>query len=141
MRDLNFPLEERLYNLYQERKVFASAHFLISRGGEILQLVPLKFQAWHAGPSTFKGIRSCNRFMVGIENIGKSGEPFTPFQYQANAKLCLWLMYTYGFDVSWITGHMDVAIPKGRKKDPGKDFRWDHLRKLIFEAGRAAVEQ
>lgn len=134
MRDLNFKKSERRYKIYNDVKTYASTQFMIARDGEILQLVPLRFQAFHAGTSSFKGLRGCNSFMVGIENIGGSKEKFTLSQYHANAKLCDWLMRTYRFDGSWITGHSDVARPAGRKKDPGKNFDWELLHKLIREA-------
>jgi N-acetyl-anhydromuramyl-L-alanine amidase AmpD len=33
--------------------------------------------------------------------------------------------------LTFIVGHEDVAIPAGRKKDPGMQFDWEKLRDLI----------
>ena len=56
----------------------ASAHFVIGRGGHIVQLVPLDTQAWHAGVSEWPpqpplkdGRKGCNRFTLGIELCNK----------------------------------------------------------------------
>lgn len=44
-----------------------SAHLLIGRTGQIVQLVPFNRIAWHAGQSAWKGRRNLNRFSIGIE--------------------------------------------------------------------------
>jgi len=44
-----------------------SAHLVISRTGEITQLVPFDRIAWHAGFSYWEGRRSMNRYSLGIE--------------------------------------------------------------------------
>jgi N-acetylmuramoyl-L-alanine amidase len=44
-----------------------SVHLVISRTGEITQLVPFDRIAWHAGFSYWEGRRSMNRFSIGIE--------------------------------------------------------------------------
>ena len=130
MHDLNFEKEDRVYNIYQGPRIGVSAQYMIGRDGTILQLVPLEFQAWHAGPSHFNGRDNCNEFMVGIENIGKAGVIFTDPQYHSNARLCAWLMNEYGFGYDQITGHEDVALPHGRKKDPGELWNREKHRDL-----------
>jgi len=138
MHDLNFTPDERAFGLYDGQRVSASAHFLIGRAGEIWQLVPLRFVAWHAGRSAFGGLLNCNEFMIGIENVGYHEVPFTEAQYTANAHLCAWLMAEYGFETDMIAGHEDVAIPRGRKQDPGPSFDWHHLHQLIEDHRRRA---
>lgn len=51
----------------------ASAHLVIGRDGEIVQLMPFNKQTWHAGRSSYKGREGCNGFTIGIEldNPGK----------------------------------------------------------------------
>jgi len=54
-----------------------SAHFVIGRNGEIIQLVPCDTQAWHAGESMYKFNKEqfnyLNNYSIGIElvNAGK----------------------------------------------------------------------
>lgn len=47
----------------------ASAHFVIGRGGEIVQLAPCNVKTWHAGKSSYYGRRNVNNFAVGIEMV------------------------------------------------------------------------
>lgn len=136
MHDLNFEKKDRLFGLYDGDRFSASAQFMIGRAGELWQLVPLAFQAFHAGPSAFGGREHCNAFMVGIENIGIHGRAFTRAQYITNAKLCAWLMWLYNFPVDMIAGHSDIALPEGRKKDPGPSFDWELLFELIQQFTR-----
>jgi len=50
----------------------ASAHFVVGRNGDCVQLVPLDRVAWHAGKSEWRGKPNVNFFSIGIEldNIG-----------------------------------------------------------------------
>lgn len=45
----------------------ASAHLVISRDGQIAQLVPFNLKAWHAGESRWAGRSGVNGFSIGIE--------------------------------------------------------------------------
>ena len=49
-----------------------SCHYLIKRNGQIILIVPELYEAWHAGKSNWKNLRSLNRYSIGIE-IQNSG--------------------------------------------------------------------
>ena len=51
----------------------ASAHLVIGRDGEVVQLVAFNKKAWHAGRSEWDGRRGVNEFSIGIEldNAGR----------------------------------------------------------------------
>ena len=53
--------------------VKASAHLVIGRGGEVIQLVAFDTEAWHAGISAYAGRKGLNRYSIGIEldNLGR----------------------------------------------------------------------
>jgi len=53
--------------------VKASAHLVIGREGEIMQLVPFNKIAWHAGKSEYQGRKGLNHYSIGIEmdNAGR----------------------------------------------------------------------
>lgn len=90
--------------------VNASAHVVIGRDGQLIQLVPFNIEAWHAGRSCYEGRSGLNRYSVGIEldNLGKlrltggmfiaeCGRVVPPEQVYtdcADGKLTYWHRYT-----------------------------------------------
>ena len=51
----------------QDPKFKVSAHFCIKKNGNILNLVPSLYEAWHAGISNWKKYKSLNKYSIGIE--------------------------------------------------------------------------
>lgn len=102
-----------------------SSHFLIRRDGELVQFVPCGFRAWHAGASQWRGRQRCNDFSVGIELEGSDDTPFEEVQYQALGRLIDALRDAY--PIADCVGHNDIALPRGRKTDPGPHFEWARL--------------
>ncbi len=100
-----------------------SSHCLIRRDGEIVQYVPFKKRAWHAGVSQFEGRAACNDFSIGIELEGTDTLPYSENQYSALAKLTQVLQQVYpAITADRIVGHSTIA--PGRKTDPGSAFDW-----------------
>ncbi len=59
----------------------ASAHLVVGKKGQIIQLAPFNIRTWHAGRSAWKGRTGLNQYSIGIEldNAGllnKSGEGY-----------------------------------------------------------------
>lgn len=104
-----------------------SAHFLIRRDGGIVQFVPCRLRAWHAGASCWRGLERCNDFSLGIELEGSDDKPFDAPQYEALAGLIRTLRERY--PIEEVVGHADVA--PGRKTDPGPRFDWARLERLL----------
>lgn len=116
------------------RKV--SAHFIVGKEGQIVQMVPVEMRAWHAGISELEGISGVNAYSVGIEMVNRNDgrDPYPKAQYEAVAGLLRFLRSRYAIPDSRIVSHAQVALPKGRKSDPlGFDF--DRVRALA-RAGR-----
>ena len=44
-----------------------SSHYFIKDDGKILLMVPDLYQAWHAGVSSWKNLKSLNKYSIGIE--------------------------------------------------------------------------
>ena len=108
-----------------------SAHYFIKKNGSVLNLVPPLYEAWHAGKSSWKGLKSLNRYSIGIE-IQNSGhdnkyEDFSKKQITSTKKLLKYLIYKYKVNLENILGHSDIA--PDRKKDPGEKFPWKDLAK------------
>ena len=108
-----------------------SAHFFIKKNGEIINLVPDIFQAWHAGKSSWKKTKSLNRNSIGIEihNPGHAHgyKSFSIKQINSLKLLLKILIKKYNINLRNILGHSDIA-PE-RKKDPGEKFPWKNLAK------------
>ena len=110
-----------------------SAHYLVSRAGEIAQLVPTARTAWQAGKSSWLGrdVRgSVNAFSIGIEMEHFDGlQDWPEEQLAIVAALCRALMAAYAIPPAMVVGHADVA--PGRKVDP-KDFPWPAFRARLI---------
>ena len=109
-----------------------SAHYFIKKNGYVLNLVPPLYEAWHAGKSSWKNLKSLNRYSIGIE-IQNSGhenlyEKFSDKQMNSVKKLLRFLTKKYRVNCKNILGHSDIA--PNRKKDPGEKFPWKELAKV-----------
>ena len=115
----------------------ASAHFVVSRRGQIVQLVPVTDVAWHAGN------RRWNLHSIGIEHEGWANRPksYTPAEYRASAELVAYLAHRWGIplDRRHIIGHSEVPDPYRRglyggashHTDPGPHWQWTHYLRLV----------
>lgn len=129
------PLIKPHHGIPPDKKVFASAQLLVGRDGEVWQLVPFSRQSWHAGVSEYKGMTNLNAWSVGIEIIGEYNKPFEPIQYEVTAGLILdiqekrnaYFTIERNLLTSGVIGHEHVAMPLGRKTDPGPTWDWEYL--------------
>lgn len=100
-----------------------SAHFIVSKEGEIFQSVPIEQRAWHAGVSEFDSVPDVNNYSVGIEIVNRDDgtDPYTDVQYAAVARIVRQLRSRYTIPDERIVSHAQIA--PGRKFDPvGFDF-------------------
>ena len=56
-------------NILMNKNVKASAHLVIGREGDVIQLVPFNRAAWHAGKSYWKGLEGLNSYSIGIAMV------------------------------------------------------------------------
>lgn len=112
-----------------------SSHFGVGKNGEIHQYVREEDQAWHAGViylPTARVVKSLagvnpNRYTIGIEHEGLSGEELTPAQFQATLALHQYLLTKYRIPPSSdrIVRHSTIdALHVGC---PGPGFPMDYL--------------
>jgi N-acetylmuramoyl-L-alanine amidase len=108
-----------------------SSHYLIKNNGEIINMVPDLYVAWHAGKSSWKSYKSLNQHSIGIEITNPGHEfgykKFSKKQVSSLIKLSKFLIKKYKISSKNILGHSDIA-PE-RKKDPGEKFPWKYLSK------------
>jgi N-acetyl-anhydromuramyl-L-alanine amidase AmpD len=115
----------------------ASAHFVVSHDGEVVQLVDPNDVAWHAGN------HAVNETSIGIEHEGFTyvrgsiGET----ELEASARLVAYLAKRYGLplDRRHIIGHNEVPDPdhpgefggSDHHTDPGPYWPWAHYLDLV----------
>tara|TARA_E500000178_G_C17000695_1_gene745496 strand:- start:89 stop:832 length:744 start_codon:yes stop_codon:yes gene_type:complete len=106
-----------------------SSHYFIKKNGQLLNLVPDLYTAWHAGKSNWKKLSSLNKCSIGIE-ISNPGHDYGYKNFSLNQinsliKLLRYLSKKYNIRKQNILGHSDIA--PNRKKDPGEKFPWKKL--------------
>ena len=109
-----------------------SAHYFIKRNGELINLIPELYEAWHAGKSNWKKIKSLNKYSIGVEiqNQGHNFryEKYSYKQIRTLKKLLKRIIKKYKINLNNVLGHSDIS-PE-RKKDPGEKFPWKNLAKF-----------
>ena len=116
-------------------RAHASSHFVVARGGRIVQLVHVSDIAWHAGNW------NVNTQSIGIEHEGFTYGPggFTDEQYRASARLAGWIARRslLPIDRKHLIGHADVPSPGGGRggashhTDPGPHWNWKRYLRLV----------
>jgi len=120
-----------------------SAHYVISKDGEIVQLVQNDKVAWHAGrissPSVLAqqvmqrniwGFINPNRYSIGIEFEAMHGDGWTEKQMAAGA----WLIKQ--FKITTILFHREIAVDK-----PPMDGWREEILKRLQEPQGSKVEK
>ena len=106
-----------------------SCHYYIDNKGNLIQLVPDLYVAWHAGKSYWKGDRLLNNSSIGIEISNPGHEhgykTFKKKQIKCLIKISKILIKKYKIKKQNFLGHSDIAPL--RKKDPGEKFPWKIL--------------
>ena len=108
-----------------------SCHYYIGKNGNLIQMVPDLYVAWHAGKSYWKKDKLLNDSSIGIE-ISNPGhiygyKAFNKKQIKCLIKISKKLIKKYRIKKQNILGHSDIAPL--RKKDPGEKFPWKYLAK------------
>ena len=110
-------------------KCKVSCHYLINRGGKIIQMVKDNNIAWHAGKSKWKKLVNLNEYSIGIELVNKGHQfgyqNFSAKQINSLILLCKFLKKKYQIKKENFLGHSDIAPL--RKIDPGEKFPWKRL--------------
>ena len=119
-----------------------SAHYVVFEDGRIVQCVPEKLRAWHAGVASWAGETDINSRSIGIEIVNPGHEfgyrNFPLRQIAAVISLCKTIITRRGpIAADRILAHSDVA--PSRKQDPGEKFPWELLSESgVGHWGRAA---
>ena len=121
--------EGRAIKKLSDSKSNVSSHYFIKSNGELLNLVPDLYKAWHAGESSWRKLKSLNEYSIGIEisNPGHNHKykKFSSKQIYSLIKLLRYLIKKYKIKKQNVLGHSDIS--PNRKKDPGEKFPWKKL--------------
>lgn len=79
-----------------------SAHYIIGRDGELVQMVSDSDNAWHAGNSAM------NMRSIGIEHSAAPGDAITAAQEKTSIQLIAWLMQEYKIPKANVIPHVCV---------------------------------
>ncbi len=111
-----------------------SAHYLIDKFGNIVQLVEDNDIAYHAGVSFWDGNENLNINSIGIEMINSNPfeNKFTKNQMNSAVSLAQYLIDKYQIKSRYVLGHSDIAYHRDnnfldRKQDPSHLFDWQFL--------------
>ncbi len=107
-----------------------SAHYIIGKDGQVIQMLNDYERAWHAGRSKWGTVTDLNSISIGVELDNNGNEPFP--QEQINSLLILLdtLKTRYAIPQLNFIGHGDVAPT--RKNDPNVFFPWERLAESGF---------
>ncbi|WP_462409480.1 N-acetylmuramoyl-L-alanine amidase [Neobacillus sp. Marseille-QA0830] len=117
---------------------FVSAHYIVSKTGEVTEMVRPNDVPWHAGNWYF------NMHSIGIEHEGFAAEGadwYSEQMYRSTAKLVKYLseQYNIPIDRQHILGHdeipgLSVARQKAMHWDPGAYWNWSHFFNVLGES-------
>lgn len=102
-----------------------SAHYVVGKDGAVYRCVADAEKAWHAGISTLWGVPDVNAYSLGVELVDDNdGDRYPDAQVEALIELLTDLCWTHRIPLHRVVGHQHIAIPPGRKVDPGDDLDW-----------------
>lgn len=118
--------------MFQTPNFAASAHYVVSYGGAVTQMVREKDIAWHAGNWDY------NTRSIGIEHEGFAWTPglYTTAEYNASAQIAASICSRWGvpLDRNHVIGHNEVPDPNNpslfggsdHHTDPGPYWNWTY---------------
>ena len=92
-----------------------SCQDVIGKAGEVYEILPDDHAAWHAG----KCLPGWGIESIGTEIHHAIGESYTPYQFETLTALARRKIARHGLTEDDIDMHRAIAIPEGRKTDPG----------------------
>ena len=123
-------------NRLRNPKSKVSAHYFIKKNGQVINLVPDLYEAWHAGKSNWKKFKSLNKYSIGIELTNPGHQygykKFSSQQILSLKKLLKYLIEKYRIDYKFVLGHSDIS--PNRKKDKFVSLYVNDLEDLVVQS-------
>lgn len=111
-------------------KTAVSAHYVIGRDGQVVQMLNDYLRGWHGGAGKWGKVTDINSCSIGIEMDNDGYEAYSETQISSLLSLLDRLKKTYNIPAANFIGHGDVA--PGRKIDPNINFPWKRLAEKGF---------
>lgn len=132
---------EGVLSWFHNRRSTVSAHYLVGYDGDVYEVVPPRYVAYHAGGSSRLTVRGktyanyqVNTVTIGIEVLGASGEPYSEVQKRIVPELVAWLCEAYGISPDDVVGHAGITPTKS----DGMEYL-EQIRARVAGGARSAV--
>jgi N-acetyl-anhydromuramyl-L-alanine amidase AmpD len=121
----------------RNQPIHVSAHYVVGRDGEVVQMVRNNDIAWHAN--------SANGHSIGIEHVANSTRRLLPTddEYRGSARLVAWLCCQYGLplDRTHVLGHSEADTHTTHTNCPNSVWDWDRYMAMVQEEADALAAQ
>lgn len=96
---------------------------------------------YHAGAGNWRGVKTGNKSLIGIEaeNTGLANDPWPTVQMDAYVRGVAALLKHIGAEPIMAVGHLEYALPVGRKSDPSFSTGTRNARIRAMEAFRERI--
>ena len=118
----------------RNQPIHVSAHYVVGRDGEVVQMVRNNDVAWHAN--------SANSHSIGIEHVANTrGLAPTEDEYRGSAALVAWLCSQYGLPIArtHVLGHAEADPHTTHTDCPNAVWDWDLYMECVRQAAAAAA--
>lgn len=115
---------------FQLEHTKVSAHYIVGKDGQIIQMLNDFDRSWHAGRSKWGALTDLNSVSIGVELDNNGNEPYADTQINSLLILLDTLKTKYQIPQLNFLAHGDVA--PGRKNDPNSFFPWKRLAQQGF---------
>ena len=113
----------------------ASAHYIVDRNGDVIQMVRDADIACHCANIETPH----NRFSIGIEHVCSPSAAITEAQYEASARLVNWLCQRHGMPMEHnvvrlapgIRGHIEEYPSSTHRGCPNSVWDWERSIELV----------
>jgi V8-like Glu-specific endopeptidase/N-acetyl-anhydromuramyl-L-alanine amidase AmpD len=121
----------------RNQPIHVSAHYVVGRDGEVVQMVRNNDIAWHAN--------AANGHSIGIEHVANSTRRLLPTddEYRGSARLVAWLCCQFGLpiDRTHVLGHSEADTHTTHTNCPNSVWDWDRYMAMVQEEADALAAQ
>ena len=121
---------EQTLATFTKQQSQVSAHYVISKSGQVYHILNNYLRAWHSGVGKWGNETDINSASIGIELDNDGLSPFSDSQINSLIQVLTLLKKDYNIPTANFIGHADIA--PSRKVDPNANFPWKKLSEKGF---------